>query len=396
MAFRCRSIFDNFKVSQKTSIKFIKIHSTRMAKKILIISMTVGSGHVRAGKALVDYADKYLPQVNVEHLDAADIASPLVRLVNQKFYEVASHNFPKLWGDVYKVFDHKMAAKILSQASHLQEPFCRKLIRYIISRQPDAVIFTYIGIAQLLAPLCRRRLNNIKIGIVVTDYHGHSFYNLPSADCWFVADSFIKNELAAAGVPAGCIRVSGMPVNPAFYAKRSVSELKIKYGIPLNRHVILMMPNFLPSDEIEPAITALLNLKPQVNLIIITSGNKELYYKISLSPLAENKNVTLINWTDAPDEFMRIADVVISKPGGMTISECISLGKPLVMINPIPGQEEANARFMEQNKQGVMAHTPKEIAQAAAEFLRKNQSQKYPIQSLEQNSCKTIFDYFLG
>jgi len=197
-------------------------------------------------------------------------------------------------------------------------------------------------------------------------------------------------------VPAGCIRVSGMPVNPAFYAKRSVSELKIKYGIPLNRHVILMMPNFLPSDEIEPAITALLNLKPQVNLIIITSGNKELYYKISLSPLAENKNVTLINWTDAPDEFMRIADVVISKPGGMTISECISLGKPLVMINPIPGQEEANARFMEQNKQGVMAHTPKEIAQAAAEFLRKNQSQKYPIQSLEQNSCKTIFDYFLG
>lgn len=366
-----------------------------MTKKILIISMTVGSGHVRAGKALTDYADKYLPQLNVEHLDAADIASPLVRLVNQKFYEVAAHNFPKLWGDVYKIFDHKIAAQILAGASRLQEPFCRKLIRYIVSKQPDAVIFTYIGIAQLLAPSCRRRFNNIKIGIVVTDYHGHSFYNLPSADCWFVADSFIKNELVAAGVPADRIQASGIPVNPAFYTKRLVSELKIKYGIPLNRRVILMMPNFLPADEVEPAITALLNLKPQVSLIVITSGNKKLYYKINASSLAENKNLTLINWTDAPDEFMRIADVIISKPGGMTISECISLGKPLVIINPIPGQEEANARFMERNKYGVIARNPREIARAAAEFLRKNQNQKYSSQTLEQNSCKTIFDYFL-
>ena len=367
-----------------------------MQKKILIVSMTVGSGHVRAGRALVEYADKYLPEILVENLDAADIASPLARLFNRDIYETVISNFPELWGKAYEAFDHKPTARALRGISQLQAPFCKKLIRYIFSKRPDGIIFTYIGIAQLLAPICRRRLGPVAIGMVVTDYHGHSLYNMPAIDRYFVADQFVKDGLVSAGVAGERIKVTGMPVSPSFYARRSVKELKTKYGLPARQPVVLMMPNFMPSQEVEQTIYDLLDLKPKVSLVVVTSGNKELNYHIGASPLSNNENLTLINWTDAMDEFMGLANVIVSKPGGMTVSECISLGKPLVIIKPIPGQEEANARFVERNKLGVVAHGQKEIAAAVSKYLQRNKKINSAGQSLERNSCKEIFDYFIN
>lgn len=366
-----------------------------MKKKILIVSMTVGSGHVRAGRALAEYADKYLPGLSVEHLDAADIASPLARLFNRKMYEITIQNFPELWGQAYKAFDHRSSANALRQISQLQAPFCKKLVRYIVSRQPDAIIFTYVGVAQLLSSTCRKRLPGVKIGMVVTDYHGHSLYNMPVIDHYFVADQFVKDDLVAAGVAADRVLVSGMPVSPSFYAPLLVQELKTKYGLPARQNVVLMMPNFLHREEVEPTIGELLALKPKISLVVLASGNKELYYQISASPLSGCDNLTLIDWTDAMNEFMRLADVVVSKPGGMTVSECISLAKPLVIINPIPGQEEANARFMERNSFGIIAHNRAEIVDGVLKSLRGRKRSNSFGQSPERNSCKEIFDYFL-
>ena len=367
-----------------------------MGKKILIVSMTVGSGHVRAGRALAEYADKYLPDISVEHLNAADIASPLARLFNQKMYETMVSNFPELWGRAYEAFDHRVSAEALRHISQLQAPFCKKLVRYIVSKRPDGIIFTYVGIAQLLSPICHKRLDGVNIGMVVTDYHGHSLYNMPAIDRYFVADEYVKDELVSAGVAGERIQVSGMPVSPSFYAKRSVPELKTKYGLTNRQPVVLMMPNFLSRDEVEPTIAELLARKPLINLIVVASGNKELYYQISSSPLGDKSNLTLINWTDAMDEFMRLSDVVISKPGGMTVSECISLAKPLVIINPIPGQEERNARFMERNHLGIIARDRRQIIEGVFKSLRRRARKNSFGQSLERNSCKEIFDYFLG
>jgi processive 1,2-diacylglycerol beta-glucosyltransferase len=367
-----------------------------MQKKILIVSMTVGSGHVRAGRALAEYANAYLPQILAEHLDAADIASPLARLFNQKMYEITIQNFPELWGRAYKAFDRSAAAKALQQLARLQAPFCKRLVRYIVSKQPDGIIFTYVGIAQLLAPVCRQRLKNAKLAMVVTDYHGHSLYNIPSIDQYFAADRFVKDDLAQAGVDRQKIEITGMPVSPLFYARRSAQGLKTKYGLPARQPAVLLMPNFLPRGEAEPMIAGLLNLKPKINLIVITSGNKELYYQINSSPLSGNANLTLINWTDAMDEFMSLADAIISKPGGMTVSECISLGKPLIIINPIPGQEERNAQFIERNHLGIVANSRQEIVEAVIRSLRARKRKQSFVQSLERNSCKSIFNYFLA
>ena len=360
-----------------------------MKKKILIVSMTVGSGHVRAGRALAEYAHTYLPKILVEHLDAADIASPLARLFNQRMYEIAVQNFPELWGRAYKAFDRNTAAKALQQLAQLQAPFCKRLVRYIIAKQPAGIIFTYVGMAQLLAPMCRKRLKGAKLAMVVTDYHGHSLYNIPSIDQYFVADQFVKDGLAQAGVNRQKIEITGMPVNPLFYARHSVKDLKAKYGLSVRQPAVLLMPNFLPRDEVEPTIAGLINLKPRINLIIITSGNKELYYQINSSPLGSCDNLMLINWTDAMDEFMRIADAIISKPGGMTVSECISLGKPLIIINPIPGQEECNAQFIERNQLGIIANNRQEIIRAVARSLRARRHKQPFVQSLERNSCKS-------
>lgn len=364
-----------------------------MPKKILVISMTVGSGHVRAAEALAEYARVNLPDFSVEHLDAGTVASPVARLFNQKLYELSVEKFPKMWGRAYTTFDKKTAAFALGKASQLQVPFSRKLTRYLEAKRPSAVIFTYVGIAQMLAPVCKKAFPFMPQGIVVTDYHGHSFYSNPLLDYFFVADDFVKKGLVRAGVDPGKIAITGIPVNPQFYASRGAQPLKAKYGLDNGRPIVLLMPSSLAREDLDFAIGQLVGKTPRINLVVIASGNTELFESLQASEKFRQGTFTLIYWTEAMHEYMAMADAVISKPGGLTVSECVTLGKPMVIVNPIPGQEEYNAKYMVRHRLGIVAKRPTDIAAALATILRRAKRGATKITE-PKNSCKLIFDHF--
>lgn len=359
-----------------------------MRKKILIVSMKAGFGHLRAGQALADYANECLPEIHATHLDAGEIAPPLAKLFNQKIYETAVREFPELWGKAYEAFDHRLPARALRHISRLQAPFCQKLINHVVSLQPDAVIFTYVAVAQLLAPSCRNRIKDVKLAMVVTDYHGHSLYNIPAIDCFFVADDFVSKDLESTGVDPSKIKITGIPVKKTFYADYNRQKLKRKLGFIDDSKTILFISR-LDRDFILPTLEKILNSKEPLNLIMVCGGNETLYQKIK-KQIRRRKNFKILNWTNRLDQYMKAADIVVSKPGGLAISECLALGKKIIMVDPIPGQEERNAKFIARCGYGQIADGADQISLAVEKYLRDIKEE--PLTRI--NACDKIFSYF--
>jgi processive 1,2-diacylglycerol beta-glucosyltransferase len=362
-------------------------------KKILILSMTAGSGHIRAAKALVEYAGANLPNISAEHINISDIANPLIKLFNQDIFKLSVENWPKTWGKIYDAFDNKSMASALSKTAKLQRPFSHNLSKYLKSKDPNGVIFTYSAPAQMLASTFRKYSPHIKLSLVVTDYHGHSFYNVPNIDRLFVPNQKVKDELLRAGVEEGRMSITGIPVNPRFYLKPDIEELRSKYGLNNERPTVLFMASFLLSQpDLITAVKQLLAFDPKINLVFVASGNKDFYDAITKF-FPRQDRLTVVNWTDTIDEYMRISDVVISKAGGLTVSECLNLNKPMILLDPIPGQEERNAEFIEENNLGVRIANIGEIGGALSKIgfsERKNLVSPVP----QENSCEKIFKYF--
>lgn len=367
-----------------------------MGKKILILSMTAGSGHIRAAKALTEYAKASLPEISAEHINISDIANPLIKLFNQDIFKASIDNWPKAWGKLYKASDNRPAALVLGKAVSLQRPFNYKVSRYLKSKKPEGVIFTYSAIAQIMAASFKRYSPDMKLSLVVTDYHGHSFYNVPNIDCFFAANEKVKKELIHAGIREDKILITGIPINPRFYLKQDAGELKQKYKIKNNLPIVLFISSWasgFSGQRLTETISRLLNFEPKINLIFLANGNKQAYEAV-LRHFAKEKRLLSEVWTDTIDEYMKISDIIISKAGGITVSECLSLNKPMIIFNPIPGQEERNADFIAENNFGIKVGNEKEIISALPKAMSLL-GNDFCFSPSADNPCAKIFRYFV-
>jgi processive 1,2-diacylglycerol beta-glucosyltransferase len=357
-------------------------------KKILVISMKTGWGHIKAAQALQEYARENLPDFSISHVDLCEI-EPMLGKFFEIFYDITNDRLPLVWGAVYETFDTEPVSAAFRRVGGFQRVFRRRISRYLKRQAPDGVIFTNVIPAPMVAPPCRKLFPNIPLAVVVTDYHGHSYYNVPLIDRYFVAIPEVKDDLARAGVDAKKIEVSGIPVSRKFYAKYDKNRLRKKIGFANDQKTVLFVSR-LDKEFVVPALEGLLAMDEPVNLVMVCGGNNQLYKKIKENVLPR-KNFKLLNWTNRLDEYMKAADVVVSKPGGLIISECLALGKKIIMTDPIPGQEERNAEFMARCGYGYLALGANQIAAVAGESLRQ------PATDLPQsraNASAKILEFF--
>lgn len=361
-------------------------------KKILIISMRAGFGHLRAGDALLDYAKTNLKNINAKHIDILDLDpffKPFLR-----FYEFAVKRFPKIWGIIYVAMNLKWFSFITKAFSKTNIILIRKIRKFIIEKNPDVILFTNIVPVAVFLSACKGLIDNKKIGVIVTDYHGSYFYYFKRVDYYFVVNDQVKKDLIKIGISVEKIIVSGIPVSPKFYVKQNIDELKTKFKVNNNFPIVLLIASFRFSNKkMIYLVKNLLEHKPKINLVYVANGNKKLFNVVKNKFLLEER-LLLINWTNEIEEYMKIADVVISKAGGLTVSECLSLHKPMIIVNPIPGQEEYNVEFIEKNNFGKRAKNVKEIINTLSKLISQSNNNQ-PKLVPEENPCKKIFKYFL-
>jgi processive 1,2-diacylglycerol beta-glucosyltransferase len=339
--------------------------------KILIISVSAGAGHVRAAEALEKTAKINFPQHEIKHIDMMEYVSAPLRTSIVDTYKLLIKNAPDLWGFIYKKSDNiKKLGKLSSLINTINKINARKFYAFLEKYNPDHIICTHSFPAQTLRQAKNKSIANKPISLVVTDYGIHAYWLLKNIQYYFVATKKMKWEIEQAVAKTTDCHITGIPIDPVFFDIQKTN----KYN---KKHTILLMSGgqgMIQSDKISQYLLSQ-NFSQPIHIIAIAGKNKNLQEK--LKDIQKKYTQTInsletLGWTNKIHTYMNQADLIISKPGGITTSECIVLGKHMIAIDPIPGQEEHNAEYLLQTKQGHIAHSLLDLSYYIEESIQGN------------------------
>ena len=333
-----------------------------ITKKILIISVSAGAGHVRAGEALLKSAQRKYPGLVAAHIDMLDYVNIAIKKTLVESYALMATQLPELWRFMYQKTNRPQTSWVVRRGSKLlNRGTAGRFLEYITAQQPDQILCTHFLPAHALLEAPAKYRLKIPVSILMTDYDKHDLLTTPGLQHYFVATEKMRYKMRRAGIPSARITVSGIPVDPVFYETKDLAALRSQYQIPKNKTVILILSGGQGLAKLDAIVTTLFGSAKPIHLIAIAGSNQKLRDKlVALRPPA-HITFTPVGWTDQIDEYLRLADVIITKPGGLSATECIVLGKPMILISPIPGQEEHNAEYILEHGFGVIARAPDDL-----------------------------------
>lgn len=321
-----------------------------MPKKILILSLSAGSGHVRAADSLREEACNSYPDIIVEHHDLIEFVNQPLKLVYRDFYLFVTKNAPLVWGYLYKTSNSPIVRETFHATSHMQAILASNLAHYIKIFKPDAIVCTHFVCAEVTESILKKYNLEIPISIVITDYQIHHLWIVNGVEHYFVATDAMKKDLVAAGIDANCITVSGIPISPAVTSTQRTLHLYSHFNLKQERPVVLALSGGFGLQDISSIIESLSTSKLSLQICAVAGSNTNLKEKLKVLRIPSHINLHVYSFIPAIHELYALADVVISKAGGLTVSECIARELPLIITKPLPGQEAANAKFLHAHK----------------------------------------------
>ena len=354
-------------------------------KKVLIVSASIGSGHTRAGEALKQNLEKYrADEFIVKHIDLMAYKPKWLSLIFKKGYNFFANKIPTTWSFLYKASNNKKSNFL---QNYIYKNFLRKITNTSFYNTvehfaPDKIICTHFLAPQLLS---NKILKNTQLSVIITDYGLHQLWLNKKVDQYFVAASEIKQKIKSKDINPQQVKIINLPVNPRFHEIKNKTSQKIKkqLGINTKKPLVLSLSGGKGLGKIQSTTKKLLSLNLDYSLIAIAGKNKKL--KNKLKEIESDKKYKVIGWTDKIERYIKAADVVVSKPGGMTTTECAYLQTPIIAINPIPGQEEENAKYIVRNNLGFFAQDNTEIKL----FIKKIINNSLNLR--EQNDKKLLY-----
>ena len=337
--------------------------------KVLVFSATFGNGHLRAAEAVIEGIRIKEPSAKIIHLDFGDFLGIRFNTLIKNIYSEMIKHIPKLWGKLY----YKTAQV---QPQSLSQRFLNKLgrsdfLNYIQVFKPDFIVCTYPTVSSILAQLRLEQLLQVPVITVITDYTVHSHWVHQGVDGYVVACTEVKESLMSWEIEAQRIHVTGIPVSPKFEAEMDRGLIITKLGLKLDLPIFLVMGGSYGVLKSANRICKKLadSLVP-VQAIIVCGKNRKLYLSLE-AIIAHGRNPMIrFEFVDNVEELMSVSDLIITKAGGLTVSEALTKHLPLVIYKPIPGQEEENAHFVQRIGAGCVASNEEELEQLLNRFLR--------------------------
>ena len=324
--------------------------------RVLILSVSAGTGHLRAADAL-EKAARANPEVGeVRNVDSLGHTNKVFRRFYGKFYIDLVKSAPVLLGWFYDSQDEPW--KTEKMRLMMDRMNTGSLVRKIKKFNPDITICTHFLPAEILSHLMEREKIETHLAITVTDYYVHAMWLSRMIHHYFVANKESKVQLENIGFPPECITVSGIPVDPVFAETRDRSQLRAKYGLRDEAPVLLVSAGALGVSPAERIVEVLCDLTEPVQVVVICGKNEKLCQtvtdQIENSPVeCAHLSFTVLGYTNQIHDWMKAADLYIGKPGGLTTAEAMSCGLPMIIYQPIPGQEERNSDYLLENGAAV-------------------------------------------
>jgi processive 1,2-diacylglycerol beta-glucosyltransferase len=322
-----------------------------MSTHILILSVSAGAGHVRAAQALEAAAKTANPPLAATHLDLLTLVPKEFRKLYAEQYIKLVDRLPQLWSFLYAKSDRPSRDSLLGNLKRAAEKLnTRKLQAEIARLRPDAILCTHFLPAELLsrqkAQLKNKGATLPPLWVQVTDFDVHALWVHPHVDRYCVASDEVAFRLADRGVPRSKISVTGIPVMPQFSAALDRTECALELGLAPARFTVALMAGGAGVGALDELATRLLRASDELQLVALAGRNAELLARLRKLAKSHPGRLFPLGFTTTVERVMSASDLVVTKPGGLTVSECLARHKPMLLVSPIPGQEERNADYL--------------------------------------------------
>jgi len=317
-------------------------------KRILIVYATAGIGHKKAAMAVKAALDEMGPaDTEVRIIDALDYTSRLFKWTYLQMYLFMVNKTPTLWGISYYLTDNPFINLVVSQIRRLNNWInSTKLREYLLSWKPDVIISTHFFASEVIGYMKKHGPLDPRLITVITDYRSHSWWITDKTDAYVVAGEDTRDDLLKWKVEESRIKVLGIPVEPAFSRPVDGKAILDKIGLGDDRLTILVIGGGFGVGPIEAIAKIIDSISRPIQIIAICGHNEELVKRLeALKPKFKDKMV-VFGFVNNVYEYMEIADLLISKSGGITVSESLAKELPMMVIAPIIGQETRNSSFI--------------------------------------------------
>jgi processive 1,2-diacylglycerol beta-glucosyltransferase len=328
-----------------------------MPPRILVLSASVGAGHLRAAEAVEAALVELDPAATVKHIDVLTMTNAMFRRVYGSAYLDLVNKMPHALGYFYDLLDQEPSPAKKSDRLRglVQRLNLTKFSRFLKTDSWDAVVNTHFLPAEIIAGLKRKGLFTAPQLTVTTDFETHRLWANDPCEHYFTATAEAAVALHRWGVNPERTSISGIPVHPLFSKPKDKSECCHRQGITGDRPVVLQLAGGFGVGPIEHIFCTILDVETPLELVVVSGRNAELKERLEKCSVPQRHRVKVLGFTDQMDELMCAADVVVSKPGGLTTSEILARGAAMLIINPIPGQESRNSDFLLENGAAVKA-----------------------------------------
>ena len=314
--------------------------------RILIATVTAGGGHLAAAAAMDEAWRALRPQDVVDRVDLVKFFSPLHKKIISDGYVSVVNRAPELWGMMFAKTDSPKLARTLNRIRGVFPSKSRHLFgRYVTQFQPDVVLCAHYLPLDTLAHLRQKKNGPRPMAVsVVTDFEAHALWMDSCVDLYCVAAEETKARLVARGAIASHVVATGIPISARFSSKPNPKAVRKNLGLRDDLPVVLVPSGGFGMGPVGQILAQLDKVETLFQTVVVTGRNDKLRHELAAQ---DRKHPThLLGYASNMHELMAVADILLTKPGGLTSSEALAMGKPLFIINPIPGQEAANSDFL--------------------------------------------------
>ncbi|APT49936.1 MULTISPECIES: diglucosyl diacylglycerol synthase [Bacillus] len=347
-------------------------------KKILILTANYGNGHMQVAKTLYDECKSQ----GFEHVVVSNLyqeSNPIVSEVTQylylKSFSIGKQFYRLFYYGVDKIYNKRKFNIYLKMGN-------KRLDELIQLHNPDIIIITF---PMIVVPEYRNKTGKvIPTFNVMTDFCLHKIWVHENIDRYYVATDYVKQKLVEIGTHPSDVKVTGIPIRPQFEADVPKSMIYKKYGLSSDKKVLLIMAGAHGVLKNVKELCEALLLDSEVQIVVVCGKNAALKQSLSVLEQAHPDQLKALGYVEQIDELFRVTDCMITKPGGITLTEATAIGVPVILYKPVPGQEKENALFFEDYGAAIVINRHEDILESVTNLMQDEEK----LETMKQNMKK--------
>ncbi len=343
-------------------------------KRVLLMYISENSGHHHATLAIEKAFHKACCDIEILNVNSFNYTNPILEKIINRAYMSIIKRRPEVWGYLYDNPGVIRKTQRLREAIHKYNS--QKMRNLLDGFRPHAVICTQAFPCGIVADCKKKEARNFVLAGVLTDYAPHYYWLYDSVDLYFVPSERTGDRLILNGISADKVKITGIPIDPKFNDVVDGEAVRNSLGLAQNTPVILIMGGSQGIGPVMEIVKILNALKTELQIVVVAGGNKKLYRMLKKKEGRLTKKMIVFPYTENIEELMEISSVIVTKPGGITVSESLAKGLPVLIVKPIPGQEQMNTEHLIKDKVAIKADNLHDVGVFVTELFSNPASLK--------------------